>query len=123
MDDLTDAQLAELTADLNALLASLEATARGTAALAGTVHLDQAAVGRISRVDALQAQKIAEAQQRRSELRRKQVLVALQAVQDGEYGDCKVCGDPIGYDRLKARPESPACVRCMVELERRHGPT
>ncbi|MCB9679732.1 MAG: TraR/DksA C4-type zinc finger protein [Alphaproteobacteria bacterium] len=85
---------------------------------AGTVELDQAAVGRISRVDALQQQQMADAQKRRNELRLKQVAVALQGFEDDEYGACKVCGEPIGYRRLKARPESPACVACMSELER-----
>ena len=37
---------------------------------------------------------------------------------DDEYGDCKVCGEPIGFARLRARPESPACVSCMAKLER-----
>lgn len=120
MDDLTDDQHAELVADLHALLARLRSTAEGTAELARTVDLDQAAMGRVSRVDALQAQKMAEAQKRRNELRLKQVFVALKAVDDEAYGDCKVCGEPIGYARLKARPESPACVGCMAELERQH---
>lgn len=120
MDELTDAQHDELVADLRALLVALRSTAEGTEKLAQTVHLDQAAVGRLSRVDALQAQKMAQAQKRRNELRMKQVLVALRAVDDEVYGDCKVCGEPIGYARLKARPESPACVTCMAELERKH---
>jgi DnaK suppressor protein len=120
MDQLTDAQHAELVADLRALLASLEVAAAENRALTETVHLDQAAVGRVSRVDALQAQQMAAAGARRNELRMKQVRVALQTVEDGDYGDCKVCGDPIGYGRLKARPESPACVACMADLERQH---
>jgi DnaK suppressor protein len=121
LEELTDAERTELIADLHELLVQLRETGTDNAVLAQTVHLDQAAVGRLSRVDALQAQKMAEAQGRRNALRVKQVLVALQSVDDDAYGDCKVCGDPIGYRRLKARPESPACVVCMAELERQHA--
>lgn len=123
MAELTEAQHDELVGDLHRLLATLTQTASEADALTRTVELDQGAVGRVSRVDALQAQKMAQAQQRRNELRRKQVLVALQAVDDGLYGDCKVCGEPIGYPRLKARPESPACIGCMADLERQHRST
>lgn len=121
MDELTEAQHAELVADLRALLVALRTSAQENAALTETVHLDQAAMGRVSRVDAMQAQKMAEAGARRNELRMKQVIVALKAVDDDAFGDCKVCGEPIGYGRLKARPESPACVGCMAALERQHG--
>lgn len=116
--ELTDAQEAELLADLAALKVELEQTLAQTASHTDTVELDQAAVGRISRVDALQAQKMAEAQKQRSELRLKQVIVALNTAAEGDYGVCKLCGDDIGYGRLKARPESPACVSCMRDVER-----
>ncbi len=121
MDELTDTQLAELHADLLALRETLQRTLGTMGDHAGTVELDQAAVGRISRVDALQQQQMAGAQKRRNELRLKQVHVALQTYADDDYGFCKVCGEPIGYKRLKARPESPACVTCMAELERSGG--
>jgi DnaK suppressor protein len=34
-----------------------------------------------------------------------------------EFGLCKVCGDDIGYKRLKARPEAPLCLGCQEERE------
>lgn len=116
--ELTEEQVAELHERLLALRAELVETAVTTAEHAGTVELDQAAVGRISRVDALQQQSMAQAQQRRNELRGKQIAVALAMFADGDYGWCKVCGDPIGYGRLSARPESVCCVPCMREVER-----
>ena len=30
----------------------------------------------------------------------------------GRYGICERCGQPIGADRLAARPAAPTCVRC-----------
>ncbi|MEZ4320130.1 MAG: TraR/DksA family transcriptional regulator [Myxococcota bacterium] len=118
MDDLSPSERAELHALLLKVQRELQSTGDTMADHATTVHLDQAAVGRVSRVDALQQQQMADAQKRRNELRLKQVAVALRAFEDDSYGDCKVCGEPIGYRRLLARPESPACVACMAELER-----
>lgn len=116
-EELSDDQLEELHADLLALRGDLQASVRGTSDAAGTVHLDQSAVGRVSRVDALQQQAMAQEQQRRNQLRLKQVAVALAAVANEDYGWCKKCGEPVGYRRLKARPETVVCVPCMRELE------
>lgn len=115
--ELTPEQHDELLTDLRALRDDLAATLKSSEALTETVHLDQAAVGRVSRVDALQAQQMAEAGRRRAELRYKRVMVALKTADDGDYGICKLCGDDIGYGRLKAQPESPVCVACMAEIE------
>jgi len=117
-DDLTDDQREELHERLLQLRRELQATLRTTGEHAQTVELDQASVGRLSRMDAIQQQQMADAQKRRNELRLKQIAVALATFDDDAYGDCKVCGEPIGYRRLAARPESPACVACMAELER-----
>jgi DnaK suppressor protein len=37
---------------------------------------------------------------------------ALEKLDDGTYGICDNCGDPIGEDRLAARPWSTLCLRC-----------
>jgi DnaK suppressor protein len=39
---------------------------------------------------------------------------ALEAVQAGRYGICARCGQPIGEDRLAARPAALTCVRCAA---------
>ena len=117
-EELTDSQQRELKQDLEDLVASLRQTAATTAEAAQTVHLDQAAVGRVSRIDAIQHQQMAKDQQRRNALRLKQAAVALAAFDDDAYGWCKVCDEPIGYRRLKARPETVVCVPCQAELEK-----
>ncbi len=33
----------------------------------------------------------------------------------GSYGVCVRCGQPIGDDRLGARPAAPTCIRCAAE--------
>jgi RNA polymerase-binding transcription factor len=39
---------------------------------------------------------------------------ALEAVQAVRYGICARCGQPIGEDRLAARPAALTCVRCAA---------
>lgn len=116
---LTDAQLTELTADLHALRAELSAALADSAAAARPVTLDQQAVGRVSRIDAIQQQQMAVASRQRAQTRLALVKQALAALDDERYGECRRCEEAIGFRRLKARPESPICLRCQAALERR----
>ncbi len=117
-EELTDAQLAELRADAEAALAEIAQLLDNPSDRTATVDLDQP-IGRVSRIDALQQQKMAQEQKRRHGLRRSQLIAAIQRHDDGEYGDCRACEEPIGYARLKARPETPLCVECKQSAERR----
>jgi RNA polymerase-binding transcription factor DksA len=40
------------------------------------------------------------------------VGAALQRLADGRYGLCERCGQPIGTERLAARPAALTCIRC-----------
>lgn len=46
-----------------------------------------------------------------------QVVQARRAVQDGTYGRCRVCSQPIPVARLRALPHTSLCVMCA---SRRH---
>jgi DnaK suppressor protein len=35
---------------------------------------------------------------------------ALAKFDDGSYGECEECGNPIGFSRLQARPEARLCI-------------
>jgi DnaK suppressor protein len=43
-----------------------------------------------------------------------QVDAALHRLDDGSYGTCERCGQPIGAERLAARPAAATCVRCAA---------
>jgi DnaK suppressor protein len=47
------------------------------------------------------------------------VEAALRRIDDGHYGLCAVCGDPIAEARLLARPEAVTCLGCASQQE--HG--
>lgn len=44
---------------------------------------------------------------------------ALARIEDGSYGYCEECGNPIGASRLLARPEARLCIACQTRAERR----
>ena len=43
---------------------------------------------------------------------------ALAKLQDGSFGVCEDCGEPIHSKRLEARPEATLCIKCKEEQER-----
>jgi DnaK suppressor protein len=46
---------------------------------------------------------------------------ALLALQEGRYGECSDCGEPIPFDRLKAEPWAMRCVDCEAAHERQQA--
>jgi RNA polymerase-binding protein DksA len=42
---------------------------------------------------------------------------ALKRIENGTYGICKYCGQPIGKKRLLARPVASSCISCKNELQ------
>ncbi|MDZ7754418.1 MAG: TraR/DksA family transcriptional regulator [Gammaproteobacteria bacterium] len=84
----------------------------GAAAAADTVELDQTRQGRLSRMDAMQQQAMAKAtnQRRGGELQR--IAAALKRIDDGDYGVCVVCDEPIAAGRLEVNPTATRCIRC-----------
>lgn len=43
---------------------------------------------------------------------------ALQRIEDGTYGICEACGEPIGEKRLLARPVTTLCIECKARQEK-----
>ena len=77
-----------------------------------TVQLDQTSVGRLSRVDALQQQALAQETHRRREVRRQRIRAALNRIEQGEFGYCEKCDEPIPHKRLELDWTVRTCVRC-----------
>jgi len=49
-----------------------------------------------------------------------QVEQALRRLDEGRYGDCVGCGEPIPLQRLMAQPAASRCAACQALAERRH---
>jgi DnaK suppressor protein len=50
---------------------------------------------------------------------RAEVMAALARVEDGSYGKCVDCGQPVPDGRLDARPTTARCVSCQARRDRR----
>ncbi len=44
-----------------------------------------------------------------------QVHAAIGRIDDGTYGECSTCGEPIGAKRLQALPYAIQCMDCVTE--------
>ena len=75
------------------------------------VELDQTQQGRLSRMDAMQQQAMADETQRRRHMRLAQIDAALARLDDGEYGYCVTCGEEINAERLALDPAIAVCLR------------
>lgn len=119
MEELGSEQLEELQRDLLSLSEEIERLLVLTKDGVRPVDLEEP-IGRLTRMDALQQQSLARANRQVLELRRKQVLGALKVYDSGSYGICRSCEGPIGFRRLKVRPETPFCVHCQERMESGH---
>ncbi len=82
------------------------------------VELDQTSVGRVSRIDAIQQQQMALASQRQREEELVRIDAALQRIEDGSYGECLICEEPIAIKRLEFDPAIATCVTCAAQRSR-----
>jgi DnaK suppressor protein len=99
------------------LRADLESVAATGDASAAIVELDQSKVGRLSRMDAMQAQAIAKAASQRRETMLLRIAAALERIDDDEYGLCQRCDKPINPKRLEFDPTTLLCIDCANEAE------
>lgn len=76
------------------------------------VQLDQQSVGRLSRMDALQMQAMARAQQARRDLESRRLRAALDRMEQDEFGYCAECGEEIAPRRLDLDPAAVTCISC-----------
>lgn len=82
-----------------------------------TVELDQTRVGRLSRMDALQAQAMSIETGRRRRQKLVQIEAALRRIDEGEYGYCQECGEDIAEARLRFDPAVLLCIDCASRKE------
>lgn len=77
-----------------------------------TVELDQAAVGRLSRMASLQSQGMAKGLREREAVRLASIQEALRRMEAGSFGVCTDCGGSVAFERLFVFPESATCAAC-----------
>ena len=70
------------------------------------------AIGRLTRMEAINAKSIDEANLRTAQAKLGQLERAVKMVEDPDFGICQRCERPIPTGRLMLMPESRLCVRC-----------
>jgi DnaK suppressor protein len=110
LSDVRD-RLLRLREDLESLAATSDQSSQ-------TVELDQARVGRLSRMDALQGQAMAKESSRRRQIMLRNIAAALARVESGDYGRCQSCDEPINPKRLEFDPAAALCIQCAQEAEK-----
>jgi DnaK suppressor protein len=110
-----------VTSDWRAILlaarARLEEVEESGAAATAVVELDQTKVGRLSRMDAMQAQAMAQASAMRREQTLRRIEAALQRLDNDEFGYCLECGESINIKRLGFDPTVELCIVCASAAE------
>jgi len=110
---MNDLEMAAMKQELLRLRAELQALGDSLDQSSETVELDQARVGRLTRMDAMQAQQMALEAARRRQQRLVAIAGALRRIDAGEYGHCFVCGQAIDLRRLSVDPTSTRCMKCL----------
>ena len=82
-----------------------------------TVELDQSRVGRLSRMDAMQAQAMSKETGRRRRQKLIQIEAALRRIEGDDYGFCQECGEQIAPARLEVDPAALLCIDCASAKE------
>lgn len=70
------------------------------------------AIGRISRMDAINNKSVTEASLRQAEEKLKKLQHVYSKIGSKEFGICQKCGKKIHIRRIMFRPESIFCVNC-----------
>lgn len=93
-------------------LSALQAQSASGQQAQAVVELDQQAIGRLSRMDALQNQAMAKAQQARRDTEALRLQAALIRMAEDDYGYCEDCGEEIARGRLELDLAATKCVSC-----------
>jgi DnaK suppressor protein len=82
-----------------------------------TVELDQTRMGRLSRMDALQAQAMSKETGRLRRQKLLQIESALKRIEGDDFGYCQECGEDIAPARLEVDPTVQLCITCASAKE------
>lgn len=70
------------------------------------------AIGRISRMDAINNKSVVESLLRQAEDKLNKLIYLLSKIDSAEFGLCIKCKNPIPIKRMLIKPESLFCVNC-----------
>lgn len=117
IEEYSQQELAQFKQQLEALQHEFAQELTALQETSQVVELDQPTQGRLTRMNALQEQEMAKANKQHVEQRMFLIKAALRRIEEGEYGYCLCCDEPIDPKRLHAAPESAYCLKCQAHKE------
>ncbi len=119
MDTSVKSHLASLRHSLESSLSALQAELLAAQRARGAA-LDEPEAGDTKELaDRQQHEELDEAQEHRELDALAAVEAALRRLDDGSYGDCIDCGEPVGLARLQLLPAASRCAACQGLQENR----
>lgn len=112
MSKRTDIDIPALKARLEEMKLELKTLVSAHEHDSDVVELDQTTQGRLSRIDALQGQAMAQEVARRRDAEVRRIDAALKRIEEGGYGMCVSCDEMIQPKRLDFDPSVPNCIKC-----------
>ena len=106
-----DKQLQAVKEKIESEIAKTTATIADYRSMVQPVSPDNA-IGRVSRMDAINNKAVAEAALRQAEDKLMRLQIMLTKVAEPNFGKCARCGSPIPLARLLLMPQSNFCVNC-----------
>ena len=117
VEELTDVQHQEIERQLRARKADLQKQLTTLEQDTNTSPQDQPRTDTVARLNAVQEQAMVKASRQHYQDQLRQVQAALSALENGDYGYCQRCDEPIPFERLQIMPESLFCVNCQTKRE------
>jgi DnaK suppressor protein len=77
------------------------------------------AIGRLTRMEAINSKSINEASLSKSKRTLKALEKSLKMINDPDFGYCMNCEEPIPYKRLLIMPEAVSCVACASKIDQK----
>ncbi len=77
------------------------------------------AIGRLTRMDAIQQKNMAETNLKSAEALIQKLEKALKNLENSDFGVCAACGNDIPMGRILAVPEAKICIQCASGPRRR----
>jgi DnaK suppressor protein len=116
---LADEEILEFQQRVAAELHEVETALADVEAGRATVALDQTSVGRLSRMDAMQQQAMANGVKERLLRQKSRLQAAAIRLSNHHFGNCCDCGGAIPVERLRADVAAPFCAYCQEEIDER----
>ena len=116
MSDRTDIAVKDMRAKLEAERAEILHDVDASAEAREPVSPD-VAIGRLSRMEAMQDQAMALETDRRRHIELERIDAALGRIESGDYGYCMACDEEISAKRLENDPAVPTCIDCAEKAE------